>query len=120
MIRRPPISTRTDTLFPYTTLFRSTRFQPNRFVTRAQAASMTARLLRLAGALPDGPDAFTDDQGSVHEASINSLAAAGITGGVTPDQFRPDAPITRAAAASLLARGQDSLGRASCRDRVWQ
>src|SRR3546814_11706600 len=26
MIRRPPISTRTDTLFPYTTLFRS---QPN-------------------------------------------------------------------------------------------
>src|SRR3546814_5991557 len=27
MIRRPPISTRTDTLFPYTTLFRSTDFQ---------------------------------------------------------------------------------------------
>src|SRR3546814_2869758 len=26
MIRRPPISTRTDTLFPYTTLFRSKRF----------------------------------------------------------------------------------------------
>src|SRR3546814_10746660 len=25
MIRRPPISTRTDTLFPYTTLFRSRR-----------------------------------------------------------------------------------------------
>src|SRR3546814_3836516 len=30
MIRRPPRSTRTDTLFPYTTLFRSVRrpFQP--------------------------------------------------------------------------------------------
>src|SRR3546814_10107293 len=27
MIRRPPRSTRTDTLFPYTTLFRSTIFQ---------------------------------------------------------------------------------------------
>src|SRR3546814_1736932 len=27
MIRRPPRSTRTDTLFPYTTLFRSTRKQ---------------------------------------------------------------------------------------------
>src|SRR3546814_3868837 len=26
MIRRPPRSTRTDTLFPYTTLFRSTRY----------------------------------------------------------------------------------------------
>src|SRR3546814_19425537 len=28
MIRRPPISTRTDTLFPYTTLFRSLRWNP--------------------------------------------------------------------------------------------
>src|SRR3546814_10785575 len=28
MIRRPPRSTRTDTLFPYTTLFRSLLFQP--------------------------------------------------------------------------------------------
>src|SRR3546814_10363714 len=27
MIRRPPRSTRTDTLFPYTTLFRSTLFE---------------------------------------------------------------------------------------------
>src|SRR3546814_17338996 len=31
MIRRPPRSTRTDTLFPYTTLFRSFRFD-RRFV----------------------------------------------------------------------------------------
>src|SRR3546814_12508627 len=30
MIRRPPISTRTDTLFPYTTLFRSGRFRRHR------------------------------------------------------------------------------------------
>src|SRR3546814_4019249 len=30
MIRRPPISTRTDTLFPYTTLFRSDRPQHSR------------------------------------------------------------------------------------------
>src|SRR3546814_17029280 len=28
MIRRPPRSTRTDTLFPYTTLFRSQRYLP--------------------------------------------------------------------------------------------
>src|SRR3546814_13480333 len=28
MIRRPPISTRTDTLFPYTTLFRSRSCRP--------------------------------------------------------------------------------------------
>src|SRR3546814_1479879 len=30
MIRRPPISTRTDTLFPYTTLFRSIKADPRR------------------------------------------------------------------------------------------
>src|SRR3546814_6723667 len=35
MIRRPPRSTRTDTLFPYTTLFRSTR--PRRPAKRSQA-----------------------------------------------------------------------------------
>src|SRR3546814_5620079 len=29
MIRRPPRSTRTDTLFPYTTLFRSRHFSPS-------------------------------------------------------------------------------------------
>src|SRR3546814_10850939 len=28
MIRRPPRSTRTDTLFPYTTLFRSPKYSP--------------------------------------------------------------------------------------------
>src|SRR3546814_1001326 len=33
MIRRPPISTRTDTLFPYTTLFRSKRKAEHRSVS---------------------------------------------------------------------------------------
>src|SRR3546814_9011061 len=40
MIRRPPRSTRTDTLFPYTTLFRSQR--------RAARADLRERLLRPA------------------------------------------------------------------------
>src|SRR3546814_5758647 len=35
MIRRPPRSTRTDTLFPYTTLFRSRREIPTRCLTSA-------------------------------------------------------------------------------------
>src|SRR3546814_5024732 len=36
MIRRPPRSTRTDTLFPYSTLFRSAEMQaPGRFATVA-------------------------------------------------------------------------------------
>src|SRR3546814_1677304 len=36
MIRRPPRSTRTDTLFPYTTLFRSDMLTP-RFIAKAAA-----------------------------------------------------------------------------------
>src|SRR3546814_6976151 len=59
MIRRPPRSTRTDTLFPYTTLFRSaqltinanpkkpTIIMPNAIGMRANArTSMTAKPIR--------------------------------------------------------------------------
>src|SRR3546814_2122863 len=54
MIRRPPRSTRTDTLFPYTTLFRSadissTSFRriacesiSNRFATRSERGGLAA------------------------------------------------------------------------------
>src|SRR3546814_12112753 len=58
MVRRPPISTRTDTLFPYTTLFRSPSVPA--LARRARgyaAATAAARLwLCLRTLLPDGPD----------------------------------------------------------------
>src|SRR3546814_6112878 len=43
MIRRPPRSTRTDTLFPYTTLFRSVRSMPFVTFTAAPARSCHAK-----------------------------------------------------------------------------
>src|SRR3546814_1050569 len=44
MIRRPPRSTRTDTLFPYTTLFRSSRRAvPLRWRSRARRGSCADR-----------------------------------------------------------------------------
>src|SRR3546814_14335181 len=51
MIRRPPRSTRTDTLFPYTTLFRSPDGRRHTFaglyrVDEARLATMTAGILR--------------------------------------------------------------------------
>src|SRR3546814_4995303 len=46
-MRRPPRATRTDTLFPYTTLFRS---QPG---TRPRARRLTARCFEHPGARPD-------------------------------------------------------------------
>src|SRR3546814_7330753 len=42
MIRRPPRSTRTDTLFPYTTLFRSWRLQRRRSDDGLGAAAVAA------------------------------------------------------------------------------
>src|SRR3546814_3421853 len=48
MIRRPPRSTRTDTLFPYTTLFRSPRTatRRRRSAARTPARSTGSRVVR--------------------------------------------------------------------------
>src|SRR3546814_15678051 len=50
MIRRPPRSTRTDTLFPYTTLFRSRPFEGQRGGrAQARAALLRASIRRAIG-----------------------------------------------------------------------
>src|SRR3546814_2853219 len=49
MIRRPPRSTRTDTLFPYTTLFRSRRGRPLP-AARPRGVTTSARLNRARAA----------------------------------------------------------------------
>src|SRR3546814_12512560 len=46
MIRRPPRSTRTDTLFPYTTLFRSARFIPKGYSFKILAADIDGHFPR--------------------------------------------------------------------------
>src|SRR3546814_2612148 len=47
MIRRPPRSTRTDTRFPYTTLFRSHQL-PHLFIGQRGVAAIRVHLPRLA------------------------------------------------------------------------
>jgi len=86
-----------------------TTFSPDDLVSRAQDASFIARLVGPVGSpqLPSGPDAFVDDNGSVHEANINALAAVGILGGVDPDHYNPSGTLSRGAAASIGARTQD-------------
>src|SRR3546814_8640903 len=61
MIRRPPRSTRTDTLFPYTTLFRSWIRWANRYSVRGSRSLMTpsgragfVRALSMARGCPPG------------------------------------------------------------------
>src|SRR3546814_8615700 len=62
MIRRPPRSTRTDTLFPYTTLFRSTK----RFITNAPEAGIFTVMARTDPAIKGagGISAFIVEAGT--------------------------------------------------------
>lgn len=51
--------------------------------------------------------AFTDDDGSVHEADINGIAEAGITNGCGGTNFCPRGGVTRAEMASFLVRAME-------------
>ena len=56
---------------------------------------------------PVPPDTFSDDDGSVFEADIEWLAAAGITRGCNPpanDRFCPNDAVTRGQMAAFLHR----------------
>ena len=78
------------------------RFCPSDGVTREQMASFIARGLGLPAATMDY---FSDDTGSLHEADINRLAAAGITTGCTSAQvFCPKGLVNRDQMASFIAR----------------
>src|SRR3546814_7056704 len=77
MIRRPPRSTRTDTLFPYTTLFRSD-------VSGARVAHSSGGAIEQGGALRGGGatelDAGTGDV-VLSNAGNDFVGTVGITGG---------------------------------------
>lgn len=82
------------------------RFEPEGSVTRAQMASILDRAYRYMNdaALPIGRDRFWDDDTSVHEESINAVAAAGIMPGVGDDRFAPGRSVLRGQMASYQAR----------------
>lgn len=63
---------------------------------------------------PDGPplpdNRFVDDDGNIHEANIELIAADGITLGCNPpinDRYCPSSPVTRGAMAAFLVRALD-------------
>src|SRR3546814_1649634 len=107
MIRRPPRSTRTDTLFPYTTLFRSGLSYPR--TARARKADRAARLpqdlraLARAGAGdhagPVQPHAQGCERRGRKDAGDGSGAAqpdAGLLRAAQCRAFRPGAGVLRA------------------------
>lgn len=79
-----------------------TQFCPDAPIKRGQLAS----LLYKAFDLPAGPDAFTDDNGSSHEAAINAVAAAGISSGCDAAKklYCPTVAVSREVIASFLHR----------------
>ena len=79
----------------------ATTFCPNANVTRDQMASFLSRALSLPAT---SLDFFTDDEGNIHEAAINRLAAAGITGGCAIGRFCPKDTVKRDQMASFLVR----------------
>lgn len=81
-------------------------FGPSDPVKRDQIASFFARAWEVVTgeALAAGPDAFTDDEGNIHEDNINAVAAAGWVRGDGEGSFNPSAGTTRAQFASILAR----------------
>src|SRR3546814_14737285 len=60
----------------------------------------------------DVPDAFPDDDDSVHESHINVLAAMGVIGGRTDGTFAPSGEVTRGQMATFLARAIPHATRA--------
>jgi hypothetical protein len=76
-------------------------FCPLANVTRGQMAAFLDRAMSLPST---SRDYFTDDNSSIFEASINRLAASGITSGCTATRFCPDATITREQMAAFLDR----------------
>lgn len=85
------------------------KYHPAQPVTRAQMASFLERLItNSSGRVPairaEAPDAFNDDNHSVHQSAINNLAAAGIVAGRSDGSFGPEEPVTRGQMASFLVR----------------
>ncbi|RAV11716.1 cadherin-like beta sandwich domain-containing protein, partial [Paenibacillus contaminans] len=79
-------------------------FKPQRLITRAEVASILARVLSDPGR-NNGSQSFSDVSESHWAASaIQKAQAAGWISGYPDGSFKPDAPITRAELAVIFAR----------------
>src|SRR3546814_12700275 len=114
IIRRPPRSTRTDTLFPYTTLFRSLWIWPDgnrsrRPVHERHGYSRPVTCLKFDGVInmPFFKNFLRDEAGA--SAAEYALILA-IVGGLIA--------IAAFALGDAIALAMNEIGRASCRERV--
>src|SRR3546814_13148562 len=126
MIRRPPRSTRTDTLFPYTTLFRSVpgsrRFEPGDLEGLEDAGREIGYPLLVKASAGGGgigmrrvdrPEAL----GETVAATQSMAAKAFGDGAIFLERFVPKA---RPVEIQIFGFGDGEIGRASCWGRVCQ
>src|SRR3546814_15036900 len=125
MLRRPPRSTRTDTLFPYTTLFRSkTAVNDQRLMAvdedRHVIAMLRADMTSDASDAP--PSAPTVWILLGHRAGDNgqALALADALGWPATAKHLRYTGLHHAPNWLLGDSCRHEIGRASCRERVWQ
>src|SRR3546814_18132714 len=112
MIRRPPRSTRTDTLFPYTTLFRS--LSVPRLLVLNVLEMLYALLVGRRGQARDVLSSWTWNLRRLGEIRAARSQVKGFRG--IPDRELNDAMISGSARISQYVQ----IGSASCRDRVCQ
>jgi S-layer homology domain len=82
----------------------NTRFCPRQNITRGEMAAMLSRAFHYPVSLQDR---FVDDDSSVFETVIQTIAAQGVTLGCNPpvnDRFCPDDEVTRDTMATFLTR----------------
>src|SRR3546814_19473957 len=116
MIRRPPRSTRTDTLFPYTTLFRSSHVREARPIYTHSAQTVANGL-----ALP-----FAAFLGYAimlwrlrkDRAALVPWAAPALLSMIATALLFWQTRATPAAQLLAIPGAHAQIGRASCRDRV--
>src|SRR3546814_12867044 len=131
MIRRPPISTRTDTLFPYTTLFRSLRrnwrgeepadAQLDQLDHAIRTVTRARSLAELLGIEGNGAAVYF----GAFSKMIKREGGESIAFDFAPRNRRtPTDPVNAllSFAYSMLARPVTvaQFGRTSWRERVWQ
>src|SRR3546814_19680673 len=105
MVRRPPRSTRTDTLFPYTTLFRSVEV-PGRILMELREILITHRIYAAARLVGRQTQYCDLENWQRSDCAAQAICAAGGDAGSTINGVRGGL--------------RQKIGRASRRERVCQ
>src|SRR3546814_21137869 len=102
MIRRPPRSTRTDTLFPYTTLYRSTA-SGNTGGRRLEPPLRSSDAAALCVAKLIGQQRVDEGLGVEHAQAFRAFADAGVAARDAELRRQPEPPAALGPAATLAA-----------------